>query len=86
MISYKTRKAFESPIYRRNRLAARLLLKAGAGKKLKESEKALAAHLARDPAAEELLRRAARKTNQQSGSAQPLVQVCHCMTFQPAAR
>jgi hypothetical protein len=37
-------------------------------------------------AAEELLRRAAKKTNQQSGSAQPLVQVCHWMTFQPAAR
>ena len=26
------------------------------------------------------------KTNRQSGSAQPLVQVCHWMTFQPAAR
>jgi hypothetical protein len=37
-------------------------------------------------AAEESLRRAATKTNQQSGSAQPLVQVCHWMTFQPAAR
>jgi hypothetical protein len=37
-------------------------------------------------AAEESLRRAARKTNQRSGSAQPLVQVCHWMTFQPAAR
>jgi hypothetical protein len=36
--------------------------------------------------AEESLRRAATKTNQQSGSAQPLVQVCHWMTFQPAAR
>jgi hypothetical protein len=37
-------------------------------------------------AAEESLCRAATKTNQQSGSAQPLVQVCHWMTFQPAAR
>ncbi|MBV8815303.1 MAG: hypothetical protein JO271_12505, partial [Verrucomicrobia bacterium] len=37
-------------------------------------------------AAEEVLRRAATITNEQSGSAQPLVQVCHWMTFQPAAR
>ena len=50
MISYKTREAFESPIYRRSRLAARLILKARAGKKLKESEKALAVRLVRDPA------------------------------------
>jgi hypothetical protein len=37
-------------------------------------------------AAEESLRRAATKTNRESKSAQPLVQVCHWMTFQPAAR
>jgi hypothetical protein len=36
MIYHKTRKAFESPIYRRSRLAARLILKARAGKKLKD--------------------------------------------------
>jgi hypothetical protein len=50
MIYYKTRKAFESPIYRRSRLAARLILKARAGRKLKDSDKALAARLAGDPA------------------------------------
>ena len=37
-------------------------------------------------AAEDSLRRAATKTNRESRSAQPLVQVCHWMTFQPAAR
>jgi Circularly permutated YpsA SLOG family len=43
MIYHKPRRAFESPIYRRSRLAARLILKARAGKKLKDTEKVLAA-------------------------------------------
>ena len=50
MSNNKARKAFESPIYRRSRLAARLILKARGGKELKDSEKALAARLASDPA------------------------------------
>jgi hypothetical protein len=44
------RKRFESPIYRRNRIAARLILKARAGGVLKERERRLARQLARDAA------------------------------------
>jgi hypothetical protein len=44
------RKDFESQIYRRSRVAARIILKARAGKPLKLTEKRIAARLAADEA------------------------------------
>lgn len=42
-------KTYEDPLYRKSRLAARLLIKAHKGRPLKPSEKKLAAELAREP-------------------------------------
>jgi hypothetical protein len=42
------RKDFESPIYRKSRLAARLILKARSGRPLSARQRQLAASLAKD--------------------------------------
>jgi len=45
----KDPKHWEHPLYRKSRVAARLLMKAHRGKELKASEKALARSLAQNP-------------------------------------